>query len=286
MTGHGSASYNPKHFNVTFPREYIAHVETNRADKLNAYFEDMWIELRQVFDQLSVDPNVRAVVFSGAGPRAFSAGLDVKAAAKGVLGGKGEAEIPDPGRAAAQLRRHVAGFQDCITAVEKCEKPVICVMHGINYGLAIDISSTADVRICSRDSQFCVKEVDIGIAADIGTLTRLPKVVGHFGWVKEVCLTARVFGAEEAMRVGFVNSVYESKDDSVKAAIELGELMASKSPIAVQGTKELLNWSRDHNIQDGLRYTGVWNSAALQSADVPTALLSGLQKRKPTFEKL
>nr|KMM68394.1 enoyl-CoA hydratase/isomerase family protein [Coccidioides posadasii RMSCC 3488] len=214
MTGHGSASYNPKHFNVTFPREYIAHVETNRADKLNAYFEDMWIELRQVFDQLSVDPNVRAVVFSGAGPRAFSAGLDVKAAAKGVLGGKGEAEIPDPGRAAAQLRRHVASFQDCITAIEKCEKPVICVMHGINYGLAIDISSTADVRICSRDSQI-----------------------------------------EEAMRVG-------------------------------TGDEGVLNWSRDHTIQDGLRYTGVWNSAALQSADVPTALLSGLQKRKPTFEKL
>ncbi|EEP83032.1 conserved hypothetical protein [Uncinocarpus reesii 1704] len=246
----------------------------------------MWLELRQIFDQLSVDPNVRAVILSGAGPRAFTAGLDVKAASQGMLGGKEGVGKLDPGRIAVQMRRHVASFQDCITAVEKCEKPVICVMHGISYGLGIDLSCTADVRICSKDTQFCVKEVDIGLAADIGTLTRLPKIVGSYGWVKEVSMTARPFGAEEAMRVGFVNSVYEAKADAVSAAIEMGVLMASKSPIAVQGTKELLNWSRDHTVQDGLRYTGVWNSAALQTSDVATALLSGLEKRTPTFEKL
>ncbi|WEW60292.1 hypothetical protein PRK78_005777 [Emydomyces testavorans] len=288
MTGQdsGPTSNSRKHFKLTFPREYIAHVEINRADKLNAFIEEMWLELRRIFDQLSVDPNVRAIILSGAGPRAFTAGLDVKAAANSALGGSGGAGKSDPARTAVQLRRHVASFQDCMSAVEKCEKPVICVMHGISYGLAIDLATTADLRICSKDSQFCVKEVDIGIAADVGTLTRLPKVVGHYGWVKEVCLTARIFGAEEAMRVGLVNSVYEGKEEAVKAAIELAALMAKKSPVAVQGTKELLNWSRDHSVQDGLRYTGVWNSAAIQAADVPTALLAGLEKRTPTFEKL
>jgi len=159
-------------------------------------------------------------------------------------------------------------------------------MHGYAFGLGIDMSTCADVRICSADTKFSVKEVDIGIAADIGTLTRLPKVVGNFSWVKEVALSARVFGAEEALRVGFVSQVHETKDKAIDAALKLGELLASKSPVAVQGTKELLNHARDHTVADSLRYTGVWNSAAIQTTDVDRAMLSGLKKTKPRFEKL
>lgn len=243
----------------------------------------MWLEMRQVFTQLSEDPSVRAIVLSGAGEKAFTAGLDVKAASQGML--SGESKL-DPARKAVHLRRHVAEFQDCITAVERCEKPVIVAMHGFSLGLAIDLSTAADIRLCSKDVRFAVKEVDIGLAADIGTLSRLPKVVGNIGWVKEVALSARVFGAEEALRVGLVNAVYEDRAAVIAAALKLATLIASKSPVAVQGTKEILNWSRDHSVQDGLRYTGVWNSAALQTGDVSTALLSGLQKRTPTFEKL
>ena len=159
----------------------------------------MWLEMRQIFEQLSTDPCVRAIVLSGAGPRAFTAGLDVRAAAEGTLSDAGK-RGGDTSRIAAKLRRHVTEFQQCVTSIERCEKPVICVMHGVTWGLGIDLSTCADVRICARDTRFSVKEVDIGVAADIGTLTRLPKVVGHYGWVKEVCLTAKVFGAEEALR--------------------------------------------------------------------------------------
>lgn len=278
------ADYTYKYYNITFPQQYVAHVEINRADKMNAFFEAMWIELSQVFAHLSQDPSVRAIVFSGAGDKAFTAGLDVKAASEGFLMDK-ETDN-DPARKAAALRRHITPFQDCISAVERCEKPVIVVMHGFSLGLAIDLSTAADVRVCARDARFAVKEVDIGIAADIGTLSRLPKVVGNFGWVKEVALSARMFGADEALRVGLVSSVYDSKQDAVRGAVDLATLMASKSPVAVQGTKEILNWSRDHSVQDGLRYTSVWNSAALQTKDVSSALLSGIQKRTPTFEKL
>ncbi|EEQ91494.1 hypothetical protein RJZ56_003234 [Blastomyces dermatitidis] len=273
-----------KYFNVTFPQEYVAHVETNRSKKLNAYFEPMWLELRTIFDTLSVSPSVRSIIFTGAGP-AFTAGLDVKAAAEGLLSGP-DKSTTDPARTAAKLRRHVADFQDCITAIERCEKPVIIILHGISYGLAVDLACAADVRLCSADSKICVKEVDIGLAADIGTLSRLGKIVGSFGWVKEVCMTARIFGADEARRVGLVNEVFESKEAAVQAGLKMAHVMASKSPVAVQGTKELLNWSRDHSVQDGLRYTGVWNSAALQTSDIQRALLSGLEKRVPTFEKL
>jgi len=159
-------------------------------------------------------------------------------------------------------------------------------MHGFAFGLGIDMSTCADIRICSADTKFAVKEVDIGLAADIGTLTRLPKVVGNFSWVKDVALSARVFGAEEAFRVGFVSQVLETKEKAIQVGLKMAELLATKSPVAVQGTKELLNHARDHPIADSLRYTGVWNSAAIQTSDVERAMLSGLKKTKPRFEKL
>lgn len=123
---------------------------------------------------------------------------------------------------------------------------VITAMHGYAFGLAIDLSCCADIRIASKDTKFSVKEVDIGLAADIGTLARLPKIVGNHSWVKEVTLTARVFGAEEAYRVGFVSHVTENKEKAVEKAVGLATLIASKSPIAVQGTKELLNHAREN----------------------------------------
>lgn len=273
-----------KHFLVDVPIPFVAHVQINRPAKYNAFYEAMWLEMKDVFDTLSEDPEIRAIVLSGAGAKAFTAGLDVEIASQGSFGGNKNAS--DPARAAVAIKRHVAEFQNCISSIEKCEKPVICVMHGFTFGLGLDISTCADVRICSTDTKFSVKEVDIGLAADIGTLTRLPKVVGNFSWVKEVALSARVFGAEEALSVGFVSQVHETKDKAIESALKLGELLASKSPVAVQGTKELLNHARDHTVADSLRYTGVWNSAAIQTTDIERAMLSGLKKTKPRFEKL
>ncbi|OTA70303.1 ClpP/crotonase [Hypoxylon sp. EC38] len=273
-----------KHFLISSPSEYVAHVEINRPSKLNAFTEEMWIELGKIFAKLSHDPEVRAVVFSAAGDRAFTAGLDVQAASQGgLVGDNGEL---DGARQATKHRRQIVEFQDCISQIEKCEKPVILVMHGISIGLAIDIACCADVRICSRDTKFAVKEVDIGMAADIGTLSRLPKIVSSFSWVKDVCLTARGFGADEALAVGFVSQVLETKAKAIEAATKLASLIASKSPVAVQGTKELLNHARDNTVADSLKYTSVWNSAMLQSNDFKVALLSGLKKTKPRFEKL
>ncbi|KAK0735660.1 ClpP/crotonase-like domain-containing protein [Apiosordaria backusii] len=273
-----------QYFLTSSPAPYVAHIQINRPAKLNAFKEAMWLELRQLFNQLSSDPDVRAVVLSGAGDKAFTAGLDVtEASQNGLLSPDGNL---DGARKAARLRRHIAEFQECISALEKCEKPVIAVMHGISIGLAIDISCCADIRICSADTRFAVKEVDIGLAADIGTLARLPKVVGSFSWVKDIALSARDFGAEEALRVGFVSAVHESKTKAVEAAVKMAAFIAGKSPVAVQGTKEVLNHSRDHAVEENLRYVGIWNAAALQTNDVQAALLSGMQKRKPTFEKL
>ncbi|KAI9823161.1 MAG: hypothetical protein M1832_002604 [Thelocarpon impressellum] len=276
------------HFLVTFPAEFVAHVEINRPQKLNAFVEGMWLELRAIFDRLSSDPSVRAVVLSGAGPKAFTAGLDVQAASSGgALGPNSDDEAPSDGaRTAAKLRRHIFEFQDCITSVERCEKPVICVLHGHSLGLAIDLSLAADIRLCAADTRFAVKEVDIGLAADIGTLSRLPKAVASASWVKDVALSARVWGADEALRVGFVSAVLPGKEAAVAEALRMARVVAGKSPVAVQGSKEILNYSRDHPVADGLRYTAVWNSAALQSADVLEAMRAGMQRGTPRFEKL
>ncbi|KAI4212681.1 MAG: hypothetical protein LQ351_004572 [Letrouitia transgressa] len=277
-------TYQAVHFNVSFPQQFVAHVEINRPSKMNCFLAAMWLELRAIFDQMSYDPDIRSIIFSGSGNRAFTAGLDVReAGSEGILNNR---EGLDPGRRAKTIRKDVREIQDCVSSIERCEKPVICILNGISFGLAIDLACCCDLRICSSDVRFSVKEVDIGVAADLGTLNRLPRIVGSFAWVKEVCISARVFQADEALQMGFVNAVGKTKDDAIAKGLTMAKAFACKSPIAVQGTKELLNHSRDHSVQDSLRYTGVWNTAAAQSQDVTQALLSGIQRRNPRFEKL
>ncbi|KAM0554999.1 hypothetical protein ACHAPJ_006347 [Fusarium lateritium] len=298
------ASY--QHLLVSSPGPLVAHVEINRPRKLNAFSQEVWLEFGRVFNQLSDDPDVRAVVLSGAGDRAFTAGLDVQAAAGDGILGESEGDVAKKAKA---LRSHIEEFQDSIGAMEKCDKrkyhlyeegrrvlaytwnlgtstAVICIFHGISIGLAIDIACCADIRICASNTRFAVKEVDIGLAADIGTLARLPKLVGSTSWVKDVCLTARDFSAQEALSVGFVSQVHEGKEAAVHAGVALATTLADKSPVAVQGTKELLNYGRDNSVAESLRYTRVWNAAAVQGKDFSQALMSGLKKTKPRFEKL
>lgn len=159
-------------------------------------------------------------------------------------------------------------------------------MHGYAYGAAIDLSSAADIRVCSADVKFCVKEIDIGLAADVGTLSRMPKLGCSMSWVKELAYTARVFGADEALRHGFVSHVAPDKAACVAKALQLAKLIAEKSPVAVQGTKNLIDYSRDHSVADGLAYTAIWNGAMLQTEDVQKAMMSGVRKTKVSFAKL
>jgi delta(3,5)-delta(2,4)-dienoyl-CoA isomerase len=128
-------------------------------------------------------------------------------------------------------------------------------MHGYSFGLGLDMSTCADIRICVKGTKFAVKEVDIGLAADIGTLTRLPKVVGSFSWVKDVSMSARTFDDVEALQVGFVSQVHDTKAKAIEAALKTASYLATKSPVAVQGTKELLNHARDHNVADSKYFT-------------------------------
>lgn len=240
-------------FNVTVPHDYIAVVEVNRPKKLNSFTSQMFFDLGAIFKSLSHDPSVRVIILTAAGERAFTAGLDVTAAASGPLTGSGiqGVEERDVARKAWDLRRHIKEIQEPVSEIEKCEVPVICTLFGISYGAAIDIATCCDIRLCSADSHFSVREVAIGLAADVGTLTRLPKTQVSMSWIKDVCLTARDFGAQEALQQGFVSGVYESKEATLDRALELAKDIAMKSPVAVQGTKAVINYSRDHSVEEG-----------------------------------
>jgi Delta3,5-Delta2,4-dienoyl-CoA isomerase len=129
---------------------------------------------------------------------------------------------------------------------------VICILHGAAIGIAIDISSACDIRVASRDTKLSIKEVDIGLAADLGTLQRFPRLVGNDSWTRELALSGRFFSASEALERGFVSYVLESQGKALEKGMDIAKTIVLKSPVAVQGTKILLDYSRDHTVREGI----------------------------------
>jgi delta(3,5)-delta(2,4)-dienoyl-CoA isomerase len=244
----------------------------------------MFHSLTKAFDLLSYDPNVRVVLLSGVGDH-FSAGLDVSGASSSGPVGK-PAENEDFARRTWKIRRHALDYQNAVNSIERCEKPVICLLHGISFGAALDIATATDVRYCTEDVRLCVREIDVGLAPDIGTMSRLPKIGVSYSWAKEVIYTARPFDGQEAASQGFVSKVFKSKTALIEGGLALAKTIATKSPIAVQSAKALWDFSRDRPVQDGLLYTAAWNGAMVQADDVKQAMMSGIKKTKTTFEKL
>ncbi|KAJ3130352.1 putative enoyl CoA hydratase [Nowakowskiella sp. JEL0407] len=177
-------------------------------------------------------------------------------------------------------------MQNGFTAIEKCKFPVIAAVHGACVGGGVDLISACDIRYCTSDAIFSVKEVDLAIPADMGTLQRLPKITGNHSLVREWCFTGKTFTASDAMNVGLVSRIFESKEkmfeEAMKTAIEIG----SKSPVATLGTKHLLNYSRDHTVDEGLNYTALWNSAMIHTEDVTKSIEAAKKKNLPKFSKL
>ncbi|KAJ1797132.1 hypothetical protein LPJ59_003328 [Coemansia sp. RSA 2399] len=279
-----SSGYTFECLKVGISGEGVAHVEISRPKALNAFNTQTWTEIGQCFKRFKTDGDVRSVVIS-AGGRMFTAGLDLKEASEGALAQGGAAAV-EVARRGYYHRLHILTFQEAISAVEECDKPVVAVVHGACLGIGIDLTTACDIRMCTEDAYFMVKEVDIGMAADVGTLQRLPKVVGNASWVREVCLTARKIPASEAQAVGLVSHVLATKEAALEKAFEIAGLIAAKSPVAVVSTKHLLNYSRDHSVREGLEYTAIWNSLAHNSHDMATAIMSSLKKQQAQFPKL
>ncbi|XP_034244059.1 delta(3,5)-Delta(2,4)-dienoyl-CoA isomerase, mitochondrial [Thrips palmi] len=268
---------------VTVHSPFVYHVELNRPDRLNAMNGTMWREVGEAFRVLADDKDCRVVVLSGAG-RAFTAGLDLSDPS--VLMPSVE-DDDDIARRCQAMHRLIRRYQDSVTSLEKCLKPVICAMNGPCVGAGVDIASTADIRLCSSDSWFQIKEVAIGLAADVGTLQRLPKAIGSRSLVNELALTARKFLSAEAKECGFVSGVFPDKESLMKAAFEMAASIAAMSPVAVQMTKRSLVFSRDHTVDESLEHIASWNQALLQSDDLmKSAMAAATKSPPPTFSKL
>lgn len=254
----------------------VAHVQINRPEKINAMNAAFWTEIIDIFQWIDDTDAVRAVVLSGAGKH-FSSGIDLMMLAS-VANDLGK----DVGRNARLLRRKILELQASFNAVDNCRKPVLAAIQGYCIGGAIDLISACDMRYAAEDAQFSIKEIDIGMAADVGTLQRLPRIIGD-GMLRELAYTGRMFGAEEARSLGLVNRVYADHDSLLAGVLEIARDIAAKSPIAVTGTKAMISYMRDHAVNDGLEYVATWNSAMLQSNDLRVAIAAHMSKQTPEF---
>ncbi|XP_021353466.1 delta(3,5)-Delta(2,4)-dienoyl-CoA isomerase, mitochondrial-like isoform X2 [Mizuhopecten yessoensis] len=281
MSADVTSKYNFETLKVTQPKEFVTQVEMNRPKKLNAMNKAFWSEMRTCFQQLNSDSDCRVIVLSGAG-KVFTAGLDLTDLDTVAVM---QSDL-DPSRKAFMIRGTIADYQETFTVIEKCTKPVIAAIHNACIGGGIDMTSACDIRYATQDSFFQIKEVDIGLAADVGTLQRFPKIVGNDSLVRELIYTARRFHSDEAKEMGFVSRIFPDKESMLTGAMDIAEIIASKSPVAVQGSKVSLVFSRDHSVREGLEHVAVWNQGMLQSEDVMKAVMAGMEKKTPKFSKL
>ncbi|MDG9885314.1 crotonase/enoyl-CoA hydratase family protein [Pseudomonas putida CSV86] len=255
---------------------HIVHVQINRPEKINAMNAAFWREIVEIFQWIDETDEARVVVISGAGKH-FSSGIDLM-----MLASLANELGKDVGRNARLLRRKILEMQASFNAVDNCRKPVLAAIQGYCIGGAIDLVSACDMRYAASDAQFSIKEIDMGMAADVGTLQRLPRIIGD-GVLRELAYTGRTIGAEEAQRIGLVNRTYDDHGALLDGVFAIAAEIAGKSPIAVAGTKEMLSYMRDHRIDDGLEYIATWNAAMLQSTDLRVAVAAHMSKQKPEF---
>ncbi|TPX57853.1 hypothetical protein PhCBS80983_g03556 [Powellomyces hirtus] len=265
---------------LSFPAPAVLLVELHRPSDLNSMNKAFWVEFRKVFEAVREDTNVRAVVISGGEGKHFTAGLDLKDFTGSLIG-----EAQDPARKAIGFLSLVNAMQASFTAIEECGRAVIVAVHGACIGAGIDLMTACDIRYAANDASFSIKEVDIGLVADVGTLQRMPKVVGNDSWMRELAFTGRRFPASEALQHGLVSKVVP-RTELMATALATATEIASKSPVVTLGVKHILNYSRDHSVADGLNYVGVWNSAMTNTQDLQIAIAANLGKRKAVFPKL
>jgi enoyl-CoA hydratase len=264
-------------------RGHVAEVVLNTPDRLNAMSIKFFHEIKAAFEQLDLDLDVRAVVIWAEG-RLFTAGLDLKEAASGILGGNaGNGGGRSMGARNYAFYRTIKELQDCFTAIAQCRKPVIAAIHSKCIGGGVDLITACDIRLCSADASFSIYETKIAIVADVGTLQRITPIVGK-GMAREMALTGRFIPADRALACGLVNEVHADKNALLAGARAMADEIAANSPLAVQGVKAVLDYSDEHSTAEGLEYVAQWNSSFVQTNDVTEAVSAFIEKRPPVFK--
>ncbi len=262
--------------------DHIATLWLDRAEARNAMGSALWRGLPEVASEISNDARIRVLVIAAKGPH-FTVGLDLKEFG-GSLGGVLEGTQPASRAVAnASSYRAVRRMQDSVTSIANLRVPVIAAVHGYCIGGGVDLISACDIRLCSSDAVFSVREAKVAIVADLGTLQRLPRIISA-GHVAELAFTGKDIDAQRAANIGLVNSVHGSSPAEVlEAAYGLAAEIAANSPLAVQGTKSVLAANDGRTVDEGLEYVATWNTMYIQSNDLREAMTAFLERRTPDF---
>ncbi len=253
---------------------HIAWLTLNRPEKRNVMGAAFFKELAEHLVAFDQDPAIRVVVVKAEG-KSFTAGTDLAEAASLLSGAAADQ------REATRMK--ILALQAGLTKIEECRKPVIAAVHSHCIGGGIDLISACDIRLATKDAIFSIRETRMGIIADLGTLQRLPYIIGH-GWFRELALTGRDFTAAEALQMNLITRICEDREALYAEAKKLALQIAACPPLTVQGAKDVILYSRDHGIEAGLNYVAQKNTAALPSEDVVEAVTAFMEKRLPKFK--
>ncbi len=256
----------------------LAWVYLNRPAKLNAMHQPAWEESIPIFTDLDRDEDIKVVIVAGKG-KCFSAGIDLIGMANAL---PEILEKDQKGGTKWKLLPKIQAMQETMTCIERCRKPVIAAVHGFCLGAGLDMITACDIRLCSNDATFSLREAGVGFVADVGVLQRIPHIVGQ-GIARELAYTAKHIDAKRAREILLINEVFESREALMQAAEMMAMEIAENSPLAVQASKNVLNFGVGKNIDDGLRYVASISSNIIPSNDLMEAVAAMMEKRKPKF---
>jgi len=262
-------------------RDRVAHVQMRRPEALNTMTVDFWRDLPRLVTYIDRNALARAIVISSTG-RHFTAGMDLSVFSEGgVTGGKSG----DPFVRAEKFRLDVRMIQDSISCLENARMPVIAAIQGGCVGGGVDLASACDFRFAAADAFFVIQEINIGMTADVGTFPRLARIMPE-GWVRQMAYTGQKLPAARALALGLVNDVFASHEETVSHALDVAREIATKNPLAVTGSKVMLNYARDHTTEECLDYIGLWNAAMLAGPHMAEAMLARKENRAAEFPDL
>ncbi|RKH32866.1 crotonase/enoyl-CoA hydratase family protein [Corallococcus sicarius] len=260
--------------------EGVAELVLTGPGKGNAMGPDFWREMPEALRALDDDDSVRVMLVRGEGKQ-FTFGLDLM----GMMESLGPLLTAEGNLALERTRllKLIGDMQKATEGVARCKKPVIAAVHGWCIGGGMDLIAACDFRYCSQDAKFSLREVKVGIVADLGALQRLPRIIGE-GNTRELAYTGGDVDAARALRMGLVNEVFPTPEALLTEARATARRIADNPPLVIQGAKQVMEYCADKSIADGLRYVAVWNAAFLQSHDLTEAFSAFAERRPPHFQ--
>ena len=263
----------------------VAHIQLKRPEAFNTMTRAFWNELPEIVGRINDEGAARAIVISSTGKH-FSAGMDLSVFTDGNGAAGESARKAEMGRVRANLRLEVHRLQKTFGCLDEARMPVLMAVQGGCVGGAVDMSTCADMRYATKDAFFVIQEINLAMTADVGTFPRLCHLLPQ-GMVRELAYSGRRLMAQRALELGFVNELFDTQEQMLAHVMKLAEEIASKSPLAVHGSKVMINYARDHSIADGLDYIATWQAGMYNpAADMMESFKAKAEKREPHYDDL